>query len=125
MKTTVALALILVSLASYAETPQQILKSYAPTANAAKGGLLFHQKNAVNEKMAACSSCHTENPMNPGQHAITGKSIKPMAVTANPERFTDPAKVEKWFGRNCKEVLGRACSANEKANFIAYLTEGR
>ncbi len=61
MKTTVALALILVSLASYAETPQQILKSYAPTANAARGGLLFHQKNTVNEKMAACSSCHTEN----------------------------------------------------------------
>jgi len=63
--------------------------------------------------------------MNPGQHAITGKAIKPMAVAANPERFTDPAKVEKWFGRNCKEVIGRACTANEKADFIAYLTEGR
>ncbi|MDE2259989.1 MAG: DUF1924 domain-containing protein [Betaproteobacteria bacterium] len=125
MKTTAALGLILVSLVSHAETPQQILKMYAPTGNAVRGEAVFRQKNTVNEKMPSCTSCHTENPINPGHHAITGKIIQPMAVAVNPERFTDSAKVEKWFGRNCKEVLGRACTPNEKADLIAYLSEVR
>ena len=55
----------------------------------------------------------------------TGKTIRPLAVAANPERFTDPAKVEKWFGRNCKEVVGRACTPGEKANFVAYMSAVR
>jgi len=29
--------------------------------------------------------------------------------------------VEKWFKRNCNDVLGRACSAQEKADFTAYM----
>ncbi|MCH2222803.1 MAG: DUF1924 domain-containing protein, partial [Dechloromonas sp.] len=56
---------------------------------------------------------------------VTGKAIRPLAVSANGERLSDPAKVEKWFGRNCKEVLGRACSAAEKADFVAYMSEAR
>jgi hypothetical protein len=64
-------------------------------------------------------------PSNSGKHAITGKAIRPMAVASNPERFTDPAKVEKWFGRNCKEIVGRACTPSEKADFIAYMSEIR
>jgi hypothetical protein len=48
-----------------------------------------------------------------------------MAMTANAERFSDPAKVEKWFGRNCKEVIGRACTPAEKADFMTYLSEVR
>ena len=44
-----------------------------------------------------------------------------MAPAANPQRFTDAAKVEKWFRRNCKDVLGRACSAQEKGDVLAYL----
>ena len=52
---------------------------------------------------------------------ITGKTIAPMAVSANPERFTDEAKIEKWFRRNCKEVVGRECTAAEKADFLAWL----
>jgi hypothetical protein len=40
---------------------------------------------------------------------------------ANRERFTDPAKVEKWFKRNCKEVLNRVCTPQEKADFAAYV----
>ena len=51
-----------------------------------------------------------------------GKTIEPMAVSASPSRFTDIAKTEKWFGRNCKTVLGRACSAQEKGDFITYLS---
>ena len=45
-----------------------------------------------------------------------------MAVSVTPERFTDAAKVEKWFGRNCNTVLGRECTALEKGDFITYLS---
>jgi hypothetical protein len=47
--------------------------------------------------------------------------IEAMAISVNPQRFSDEAKVEKWFGRNCKDVLERACTAQEKGDFIAYL----
>jgi hypothetical protein len=47
--------------------------------------------------------------------------IEPMATIANPQRFTDSAKVEKWFGRNCKDVLERVCTAQEKGDYILYL----
>jgi cytochrome c peroxidase len=92
---------------------------------AQRGEAFFHQRFAVNDKMPACTACHTDNPLKPGQHAITGKTIQPLAVSANSERFSDPAKVEKWFGRNCKEVVGRACTADEKADFVAYMREVR
>ena len=69
----------------------------------------------------ACASCHGDSPKSAGKHAKTGKDIQPMAPAANAQRFTDAAKVEKWFGRNCKDVLNRACSAQEKGDFIAYM----
>ena len=34
---------------------------------------------------------------------------------------TDSARVDKWFRRNCKDVLARECSAAEKADVLAYL----
>lgn len=69
----------------------------------------------------ACASCHTENPAGPGRHYRTGRDILPMAVSANPKRFTDPAEVEKRFERDCVNVLGRACTAREKGDFITFL----
>jgi hypothetical protein len=69
----------------------------------------------------SCASCHGESPKAHGKHATTSKDILPLAPVANAERFTDAAKVEKWFKRNCSDVLKRACSANEKGDFIAYL----
>ena len=33
----------------------------------------------------------------------------------------DLAKTEKWFKRNCNDVVGRECSASEKANVLAWL----
>ena len=44
-----------------------------------------------------------------------------MAPAVNAERFTDLAKTEKWFRRNCKDVVGRECQANEKADVLAWL----
>ena len=51
----------------------------------------------------------------------TGKVIGPLAPAFNPERFTDAAKTEKWFRRNCNDVMGRECTAGEKADVLAWL----
>ncbi|MCM8735759.1 DUF1924 domain-containing protein [Azospirillum sp. A1-3] len=69
----------------------------------------------------ACASCHTQNPAGPGRHYRTGRAIEPMAVSVNPKRLTDPAEVEKRFERDCVNVLGCACTAREKGDFITFL----
>ena len=134
MRALPALCLLLASFTSHAETPQQIRQIYAAEASAQQAGFtpaakrgeaLFRQRFSNNDKMPTCTSCHTDSPLNAGQHAITGKSVKPLAVAANAERFSDSAKVEKWFGRNCKEVVGRACKPAEKADFVTYMSEVR
>ncbi len=69
----------------------------------------------------SCTSCHTKDPTAEGQ-TRAGKQIAPMAVSRTPDRFTDPAKVAKWFERNCNTVLGRACTPAEKGDVITYLS---
>ncbi len=69
----------------------------------------------------SCSTCHTDNPAMPGNHAVTNKAVKPLAPAANPDRFTNPEKVAKWFKRNCNDVLKRACTAQEKGDLVAWL----
>jgi hypothetical protein len=69
----------------------------------------------------SCASCHTAKPVAAGQHAKTGKAIAPLAPAANAERFTDPARVEKWFRRNCNDVLSRPCTPQEKGDVLAFL----
>jgi mono/diheme cytochrome c family protein len=69
----------------------------------------------------SCSTCHTRNPAQPGAHDKTKKPIDPLAPSANPRRFTDAAKVDKWFRRNCKDVLARECTPEEKGDLLAYL----
>lgn len=70
----------------------------------------------------SCASCHGSPPTAAGKHASTGKSIAPLAPAFNPKAFTDSAKADKWFRRNCKDVLNRECTAAEKADVLAYLT---
>ena len=89
--------------------------------SAMRGEALYRAKTGD----MACASCHGGSPKDHGKHATTGKDILPMAPSANPERFTDAAKVEKWFRRNCNDVLKRACTANEKGDFITYLVSVR
>ncbi len=103
-----------------------IIASYAASAgeplSAERGEALFTGKHAGGKPdTPSCTTCHTGNLKAPGK-TRAGKVIEPMAVSANPKRFTDPAFVEKWFGRNCDSVLGRACTAAEKGDFIAYLS---
>ena len=69
----------------------------------------------------SCATCHTADLAKTGKHATTGKPIEPMAVSVNAKRLSDPAKVEKWFGRNCRWTLGRDCTPQEKADFVAYI----
>ena len=59
-------------------------------------------------------------PTGTGKHASTGKDIKPLAPAFNAERFADAAKTEKWFRRNCNDVVGRECTPAEKADLLAW-----
>jgi hypothetical protein len=109
---------------AHAETPQQILDNLvaqAGPANAARGEKLFRSKFSGGKNADSCTACHTDNAKAVGSHVKTNKVIDPLAPVAQKDRFTDPAKVEKWFKRNCNDVLGRACSAQEKADFTAYM----
>lgn len=129
-RVTGALGLGLVVLASVcqAETPQNFLEAYAQEAKtqnpAFKGfsstaGERFYKDKHGGEW--SCASCHTDNPAANGKHVVTGKLIQPMSPNANPERFSDAAKVNKWFKRNCNDVLKRECTAEEKGNVLTYL----
>jgi hypothetical protein len=69
----------------------------------------------------SCSSCHSANPVAAGKHVKTGKEIAPLAPAVNPTRLTDEAKAEKWFKRNCNDVLGRDCTAQEKGDIATWL----
>lgn len=107
---------------AHAVTPAEQLASYtaqaATPAQPARGQQLFTTRHG---KDWSCASCHTATPTVAGKHASTGKVIGPLAPAFNPERFTDSAKSEKWFRRNCNDVMGRECSAGEKADVLAWL----
>jgi hypothetical protein len=60
-------------------------------------------------------------PVQTGTHAVTKKPIAPLAPAADRARFVDPAKSDKWFRRNCNDVLGRECSPAEKADVLSWL----
>jgi hypothetical protein len=87
-------------------------------ASAGRGEAFF---NARHGNEWSCASCHGSPPTGQGKHAKTGKAIAPLAPSANAERFADSAKAEKWFRRNCNDVLGRACTPSEKADVLAFL----
>lgn len=70
----------------------------------------------------SCTSCHGANVALTGKHIKTNKNIKPMAISTNPQRFTNKAKIDKWFLRNCKWTMGRECTQQEKNDITAYLT---
>jgi len=77
--------------------------------------------DAENPKPRSCQTCHGVDLTQKGEHIRTGKIIEPMALSINPERYTEAKKIKKWFRRNCKWVLGRTCTAQEKGDFLTYL----
>jgi hypothetical protein len=131
-KITVVLALMLTAANVLAASPGEVLQTY--TAQARKDNPSFKEFSAANGdkfyhaavkhssgKQVSCAACHTDNPRNTGKHERTSKEILPLAPAANKDRFTDAAKVEKWFKRNCQDVLERECSAQEKGDFMTYV----
>jgi mono/diheme cytochrome c family protein len=117
------------ALPAAAETPADFLRAFEQEArqadpafqgfSAERGRQFFRQPHGSDW---SCASCHSDNPAGSGKHAKTAKVIAPLAPAANPERFSNAAKVEKWFRRNCNDVLGRACTAQEKGDALTWLT---
>ncbi len=117
-----ASASLLTALTAGAATPADLLAGYTAQADApaqaARGQAFFNTRHG---KDWTCASCHGAVPTQAGKHASTGKPITALAPAFNPERFSDPAKVEKWFRRNCNDVADRACTPAEKADVMAWL----
>lgn len=118
----IAVSYAVISSCVFAATPAEVLSSYSAQAGVgvqpARGQLLF---TTMHGKEWSCATCHSSAPTVEGKHATTGKLISPLAPAFNPERFTDIAKSDKWFRRNCNDVMGRECTSVEKADVLAWL----
>jgi hypothetical protein len=112
----------LVSAMAADTTPQAQLTRFAGEAGRAgqvdAGRQFFVSKHG---QEWSCASCHGESPTRNSRHASTGKVLEPLAPAFNAKSLTDTARVDKWFRRNCKDVLSRECSAAEKADVLAWL----
>jgi cytochrome c peroxidase len=131
MRTILAAAAAALAASAADADPAGLLAAYqvqarkadaAFSASASRGEQFF---NARHGNDWSCASCHGAPPTGQGKHAKTGKLIAPLAPAANAERFTEEAKAEKWFRRNCNDVLSRACTPAEKADVVAYLLGAR
>jgi len=135
MKFRLAFPLVLASLYSLAASAGPLedqLAAYATAAkastpafagfSAARGEKLHVTSFALGKPdTPACTSCHGLDPKAAGK-TLTGKRIEPVALSVLPTRYADPAKVEKWFKRNCNEVLGRECTALEKGDWLTFVS---
>ena len=122
---------ILFSSASQAGVREDQLTQYASAAKAANPGFAgfsaergktLHTQVFAGGKpdTPACTTCHGKDTRATGK-TPAGKSIDAMAASVTPARYTDPAKVEKWFKRNCTEVLGRVCTPQEKGDWLTFM----
>jgi cytochrome c peroxidase len=119
------LFLMFILLTSSAFATEEILKEYQAlekTQFSAERGEKFFRTERVNSKgdKVSCMTCHTDNAKKSGM-TRANKVIEPLAPSANPERFTDRAKIEKWFKRNCNDVYDRVCTTLEKGDFMKYM----
>jgi hypothetical protein len=112
----------LFSTTALAATPAELLSGYAAQGGSAgvpaRGQEFFTRTHG---KEWSCSTCHGAVPTQTGKHASTGKPIAALAPAFNAERFTDKAKTEKWFRRNCNDVVARECTPSEKADLLSWL----
>lgn len=117
-----ALALLSVGARAADTTPAQQLERFSAQAGAPgqadRGQAFFTNRHGG---QWSCASCHGKPPVAEGKHASTGKVITALAPAFNPKAFTTTAKVDKWFRRNCNDVLERECTALEKADVLAHL----
>jgi hypothetical protein len=127
-----AMSVLLIGAPAQANPQRQaILDGYARQAaadpafagfSAPRGETVFRTRwGGGDERTPSCTACHTDDPTKPGRNAKTGRGIDPVAVSANPKRFTDRAEVEKQFGRDCRSVMGRDCTPGEKGDYITFM----
>ena len=127
MKLSTPLMLLLLLAATpfaMAATPNELLAEYTAKAGAPASperGQKFFTTNFGKEMGYSCSSCHGAVPVSSGQDLVREKPIPPLAPAANAKRFTDRQKVEFNFKLNCKDVVGRECTAGEKADLLSWL----
>lgn len=114
----------LVGSLAQAATPAEILESYSAGAAMPpmpeRGRLLFNT-NFGKTMGLSCSSCHGAVPTKMSTDVVTEKRIAPLAPAFNDKRFRDKSRVEFMFKLNCKDVVGRECTALEKADVLAWL----
>jgi hypothetical protein len=89
------------------------------TASAERGQAFFTRK--FGRDFDSCAACHGAVPVRAGKDLVSEKAITALAPAVSPQRFTDKAKVEYRFAQNCKDVVGRDCSAQEKADVMSWL----
>ncbi|MFD2233628.1 DUF1924 domain-containing protein [Phaeospirillum tilakii] len=108
---------LLAGLAKAARAEDPAFTAFSPE----RGEKLYRARTGANAELAACATCHGDDPTRPGRHAKTGREIRPAALSATPSRFTDPDKVTERFDRDCPAVLGRACSARDRGDYLTFL----
>ena len=112
--------------------------------SAERGRKFYLEKHALMGVGAVtCASCHRKDPreqvrahkmeilcrachvINDEEHPVPKEAkvryIEPFAPHANPERFSDHVRVEKFFKVYCTMVLKRECTPQEKGDLIAWL----
>jgi mono/diheme cytochrome c family protein len=116
--------LMLLAGGAAAATPAEILRAYAAKAgsppSAERGEKLFNSKNKGGT-FESCADCHTAVPTQAGRDLLAEKSMPALAPAANAKRLTDAYRVETAFRLNCKDVMSRECTAQEKADVLSWL----
>ena len=117
---------MLAASAARADTVDDLLAAYkgqgADPFSMSAGEELWQRKfPSAHGPQRACTSCHTSDLTKSGRHAVTGKTIEPLAPSAKAKRLNDRRQIEKWFKRNCKWTLGRECTAQEKGDLLSFL----
>lgn len=111
------------AIAQKADTPEGLLAGYVKQAGApasAERGQKFFN-SSFGKDYGSCAACHGAVPTKDGKDLLMDKRIGPLAPAFNTARFTERAKVEMAFSMNCRDVVGRACTAGEKADVLAWL----
>ncbi len=138
MRTIVSICLTVCFFTSYARAastdPSELLGFYEMQArrtdpgfraNPVRGDAFFHRQNpprpGAEAPPTSCAECHTPDPRREGLNTRNQKKLEPLAPSAASRRFSDRDKVEKWFSRNCGDVLDRACTPAEKGDLVAWL----
>lgn len=124
-RAALVLALAVAAAGAHAQstTPAELLAAYAAKAGAApspeRGQAFFNRK--FGRDFDSCATCHGAVPVRAGKDLVTEKPIAPLAPAAQPGRLTDRSKVDYRFMINCRDVVGRVCTAGEMADVVAWL----